>query len=450
MQQCWLTICLVAAVGLMACMVPPAPEEIAAEPVHLTGGTTLQLALELVSDAFERPTFVTHAGDGSGRLFVTEQEGRLRVVQGGSLLETPVLDISGQVSCCGERGLLSVAFPPDYADKGYFYVNYTDNDGATVVSRFRMTDDPNVADPASEELILMLDQPFPNHNGGQLAFGPDAYLYIGTGDGGAAGDPGNRAQDPANLLGKMLRLDVEQADLFPYQPDQPYLVPPTNPYTQTAGFAPEIWAWGLRNPWRFSFDSATGDLYIADVGQNSFEELSYQPASSSGGENYGWRCKEGFADFNIDGECATRDLVPPIHAYPRGDGCSVTGGYVYRGSIYSSMQGVYIFGDYCTSTIWGLEPPPGSGEAWQRTTLLDNAVAGGLSSFGEDEAGNLYAAGLDSGTVYRLISLEQPADPTATPTSTALPTNTPPAASPTPTPEPDAVSLLWLPRVVRL
>jgi glucose/arabinose dehydrogenase len=244
------------------------------------------IALSRKTVGLDRPTSITHAGDGSNRLFVTEQKGRIIVIKNFVPLKTPFLDITRRVSCCGERGLLSVAFPRNYRDKGYFYINYTDRSGDTVVARYRVTTDPDIADPKSEEIILSVKQPYSNHNGGQLAFGPDGFLYIGMGDGGSGGDPHGHGQNPASLLGKMLRIDVEPGA-------KPYRVPPANPFINKKGYSPEIWALGMRNPWRFSFDRKTGDLYIADVGQNEYEEVDFQPAASMGGENYGWNIMEG-------------------------------------------------------------------------------------------------------------------------------------------------------------
>ncbi len=255
------------------------------------------LELQLITDGLERPTHAIHAGDGSGRLFVVEKAGRIVIVRDGTLQAAPFLDIRDRVNAIGsEQGLLSVAFPPNYASKGYFYVNYTDSEGDTVVARYRLisADTPDQADPASEQVLLRITQPYGNHNGGQIAFGPDGFLYIGMGDGGAAGDPQNYAQRPGELLGSMLRIDVET------NPDEAtYLVPPDNPFVDDPDYAPETWATGVRNPWRFSFDTATGDMYMADVGQNELEEINVQPASSSGGENYGWRCFEGTAEFDF-------------------------------------------------------------------------------------------------------------------------------------------------------
>lgn len=279
----------------------------------------------------KKPTHVTHAGDGSGRLFITEQEGRIVIVKDGVLLSAPFLDIRGRVSCCGERGLLSVAFPPAYREKRYFYVNYTDTAGDTKVARYRVTKDADRADPASEEIVLTVQQPYANHNGGQLAFGPDGNIYIGMGDGGSANDPYGYGQKMNTLLGKLLRIDVESGG-------RPYAVPLSNPFVGKKDARPEIWASGLRNPWRFSFDRATGDLFIADVGQNSFEEVNVQPSSSKGGENYGWNIVEGFHCFQSK-TCDTTRLAMPAAEYGRDEGCSVTGGMVYRGKALPISRG---------------------------------------------------------------------------------------------------------------
>jgi glucose/arabinose dehydrogenase len=375
-------------------------------------------------DGLQSPIHITQAGDGSGRLFVVEQTGRIRIIQGGALLGTPFLDISDRVSCCGERGLLSVAFPPDYASKGYFYVNYTQQSGDTVVARYSVSADPDIADRESEEVVLTVDQPYANHNGGQLAFGPaDGYLYIGMGDGGSGGDPQNRAQDPGELLGKLLRIDVESGT-------RPYAVPVTNPYTQTVGYRGEIWALGLRNPWRFSFDRQTADLYIGDVGQGAWEEIDFQPASSRGGENYGWRIMEGNHCYN-SGTCNQTGLVLPVAEYNHSLGCSVTGGMVYRGQDYARMQGIYFYGDYCSGRLWGLRR---EGNTWQSALLLDTAYS--ITTFGEDESGNLYLADYGTGDIY-LLGDVIPATPTATATPTHAPLVTPtPTRTPLPSPLP--------------
>ena len=305
-----------------------------------------------------QPVHITHAGDGSGRIFIVEQSGRIRVSSDGTLRQVPLLDIGTRISCCGERGLLSVAFPPGFGSKRHFYVDYTHTSGNTVVSRFRMGADPDVADPSSEQILLTIQQPYANHNGGQLAFGPDGYLYVGMGDGGSGGDPQNNAQNPASLLGKILRIDVESGAF-------PYAVPASNPFVTAAGYRPEIWALGLRNPWRSSFDRRTGDLYIADVGQNLYEEIDFQPAGGTGGENYGWRIQEGAHCYNPN-PCDRTGLIQPVFEYDHSQGCSVAGGFVYRGAIYPRMQGVSFFSDYCSGRVWGLRR---EGASWQSTQL---------------------------------------------------------------------------------
>jgi glucose/arabinose dehydrogenase len=356
--------------------------------------STVWPSLQLVSPitGLTRPTHVTHAGDGSGRLFVVEQEGTIRVVRDGVLQATPFLNIRDRISSGGERGLLSVAFPPDYASKGYFYIDYTDTNGDSVVARYFVTENPDVADAGSEQVILFIEQPYANHNGGQLAFGPqDGYLYIGKGDGGSGGDPENRAQDLGTLLGKILRIDVESGV-------DPYAIPPDNPFVQNPDARGEIWAYGLRNPWRFSFDEATGDLYIADVGQDRVEEVNFQPVSSNGGENYGWRIMEGNECFQAE-TCDTSGLTMPVVTYPRKPpNCSVTGGLVYRGSAYPDMQGIYYYADYCSSQVWGLRRD--SSGTWQNQPLIQAEFP--ITSFGEDEAGNLYMTDYFNGTIYRV------------------------------------------------
>ena len=344
---------------------------------------------------FDNPVHITHAGDGSQRLFVVEQEGRIRIVKSQTLLSTPFLDISARVSCCGERGLLSVAFPPNYANKGHFYVNYTNNDGNTVIARYRATSDPDVANLNSEEILLTIEQPFPNHNGGQIAFGPDGYLYIGMGDGGSNGDPQGNGQRPETLLGKLLRIDVESGVT-------PYAVPANNPFVQSRFYRGEIWALGLRNPWRFSFDRQTGDLYVGDVGQGNYEEINFQSRTSFGGENYGWNTMEGKHCFNSN-SCNQTGLVLPIVEYSHSEGCSVTGGVVYRGQQYPRLQGLYFYGDYCSGTIWGLKV---TSTAVQPGLLLDSEYS--ISTFGEDEAGETYVADHGGGTIYRITDPNAP------------------------------------------
>jgi glucose/arabinose dehydrogenase len=357
----------------------------AANPSWPTITTSKKIAI------VRKPTHITHAGDGSGRLFIIEQEGRILIVKNNVLRRDPFLDIRDRVGCCGERGLLSMTFPPGYAQKQHFYINYTNRSGDTVVSRFRTTGDPDRADVGSEEVILTVKQPFANHNGGQLAFGPDGYLYIGMGDGGAANDPFGNGQKPSTLLGKLLRIDVESKE-------KPYGIPPFNPFVGRSGMLPEIWALGLRNPWRFSFDRKTGDLFIADVGQNRHEEVNVQPSSSRGGENYGWNVMEGMHCFRSR-TCDSAGLVLPVVEYGHKVGCSVTGGMIYRGKAILPLDGIYVYGDYCSGRIWGLKK---SGERWISTQLADTELS--ISTFGEDESGELYVADHDSGSIYLITA----------------------------------------------
>jgi len=337
------------------------------------------------------PVTIANAADGTNRLFVVEQSGQIHIIQNGNLLTTPFLTITARVSCCGERGLLGLAFPPGFASKQYFYVNYTNTNGNTVISRFRLTSNPNVADPNSEQIVLTIAQPFSNHNGGQLQFGPDGYLYIGMGDGGSSGDPQNRAQNPAELLGKILRIDSE-SNLTQYQ------IPPTNPFVGNSAYRPEIWAMGLRNPWRFSFDRDTGDLLIADVGQNQWEELNWQSALSNGGENYGWRIMEGTHCFNPASGCIQTGLTLPIAEYNHSLGCSITGGYRYRGLQFPNLYGVYLYGDYCSGRVWGLRT---QGSSWETTQLTQTPYQ--ITTFGENEQGELFVADYTSGTIYHIM-----------------------------------------------
>lgn len=352
------------------------------------------LSLEFTRTAagLTSPTGIVHAGDGSGRLFVTEQGGRIRIVREGLLLPSPFLDIADRLSSGGERGLLGLAFPPGFAEKGYFYVNYTRSaDGATVISRFFVSDDPDAALPASEEILLIVAQPFANHNGGQIAFGPDGFLYVGLGDGGGAGDPLGNGQDAGTLLGTLLRLDVEGANT-------PYGIPADNPFVSDPLAADEIWATGLRNPWRFSFDRLTGDLFLADVGQNTWEEINFQTAASEGGANYGWNIVEGPDCFDPASGCAApAGHVPPVAVYSHDLGCSVTGGYVYRGADHPDLQGLYLYGDFCSGRLWSLRQTE---EGWHNELLSETDFA--ISAFGEDEAGRLFLADYATGEIYRI------------------------------------------------
>lgn len=358
---------------------------------------SVTLALETVTEDLDSPLFVTHAGDGSGRLFVLEKAGQIRIVADGALVETPFLDITDRVrSSANEQGVLGLAFAPNYTESGFFFVNYTDDDGNTVVSRFQVTtDDADQADPASEFVVLQIEQPASNHNGGMIAFGPDGYLYIGMGDGGGSGDRYGHGQNPETLLGKMLRIDVTS------DPEQPYVIPADNPWvTQDwngVDVRDEIWAVGLRNPWRFSFDRTSGDLWIGDVGQNQYEEIHYTPTGNPGGLNYGWPILEASDCYSNGDDCDKAGLELPVAHYSHSGHCSVTGGYVYRGEQFPALQGVYLYGDYCSGMIWG----SWFADGWQTAELLDSNIS--LSSFGEDEAGELYVTNLSTGVLSRLV-----------------------------------------------
>lgn len=334
----------------------------------------------------DRPLYLTHAGDGSNRIFVVEKSGRILVFENGTRLAEPFLDIQEKVnSRDSERGLLGLAFHPNYEENGAFYVNYTDRNGDTVVARYLVSEDRNIADPGSQKILLNISQPYANHNGGMIAFGPDGFLYIGMGDGGSGGDPQGNAQNPDTLLGKILRIDVDGGD--------PYSIPIDN----TQAGLPEIWALGLRNPWRFSFDRATGELFIGDVGQNQWEEIHRLPAGALSA-NLGWDYFEGTHSF--EGSPPNNiSLVFPILEYSHnGRHCSVTGGYVYRGAQLPEWQGVYLYGDYCSGFVWGALPD--SSGNWQTTQLYQ--VPARIASFGEDEAGELYLVDLQ-GAIYKLV-----------------------------------------------
>jgi glucose/arabinose dehydrogenase len=352
------------------------------------------LDLELVVTDLEAPVLVTNAGDGSGRLFVLEQPGRIRVVRDAELQPAPFLDISSRVVWGGEQGLLGLAFHPRFASNGRFFVNYTDLQGDTVVAEYAVSaDDPDVADPDSERVLLGFTQPFANHNGGALAFGPDGYLYVATGDGGSAGDPFGNGQSLDTLLGKLLRIDVnDRGDGLEYG------IPPDNPFADRDGARAEIWAYGLRNPWRFSFDPATGALWIGDVGQGSWEEIDHV-VSTKPGLNFGWNITEGDACFQPLTGCDRSGITLPVAVYDHGQGCSVTGGYVYRGDRWPALFGAYLFADYCSGTIWGLDADARKPEP---SVVLQTNRA--FSSFGEDEAGELYVTDLSSNDVFRIVA----------------------------------------------
>jgi len=361
-----------------------------------TPGSYPLITLTHIAGGFESPVHITHAGDNSGRLFVVEQRGRIQELDNGIFL-----DISDRVRSPfsdggNEEGLLSLAFPPGYGfGKDHFYVYYTRTDGNNQVSRFSLSGDPDIADPNSEETIITLDHPtYSNHNGGQLFFGDDGFLYISTGDGGGGGDPDKNGQDTNSLLGKLLRIDVE-AGVDPYQ------IPPSNPFVGEPDHRGEIWSLGLRNPWRFSFDRLTGDLYLGDVGQGSWEEVDFQPAGSLGGTNYGWNIKEGLECYNA-ANCNDQGMTDPVFVYPThvNGTCSITGGYVYRGQDYPGLYGSYIYGDYCNGNIWGLNNQAGE---WANQLLLDTSLS--ISTFGEDENGELYLADISTGDIYQVVQV---------------------------------------------
>lgn len=348
----------------------------------------------VITQGLEKVTFLTHAFDE--RLFVLEQVGRIRIIENNQLLATPFLDIRDRVgSVATEQGLLGLAFHPDYstpgaAGEGLFFVNYTDYNGDTHISRFSAVEgEPNLADPNSEVNYLTVDQPYHNHNGGSLVFGPDGYLYAGLGDGGSQNDPLGAGQDLSILLGKILRLDVDSVE-------DAYAVPADNPFAGSTDARPEIWAYGLRNPWRISFDRATGDLFIADVGQNQWEEVNFQPAGSKGGENYGWSIMEATHCLSAN-NCDQSGLVMPIFEYDHSQGCSITGGYIYRGQLYPELTGNYFASDYCSGIIWRLFH---DGSRWVIDPLLDSDLI--ISTFGEDVNGELYVANYWNGGIFRL------------------------------------------------
>jgi glucose/arabinose dehydrogenase len=357
----------------------------------------IDIVLTPVASGLSSPLLVTHAGDGSNRLFVVEQTGRIRIVKGGDLQAAAFIDISRSVSRGGEQGLLGLAFHPSFESNRKLYLSYTDLNGTSVIREYTtLASNPDRVDGGSGRTLLRVKQPYDNHNGGHIAFGPDGLLYIGLGDGGSAGDPGNRAQNRNTLLGKLLRIDVNRRT-----GTLPYGIPATNPYVGRTGLD-QIWAFGLRNPWRFSFDRVTGDLWIGDVGQGAWEEINRSLATSGRNAgraaNYGWRVMEGAHCYSPSSGCSRTGKILPVTEYSHGGGrCSVTGGYVYRGTTYPDLVGAYLFADYCSGEIWFIDR--GASRGVKPTRAIDTSSR--VTSFGEDEAGELYVTSAE-GALYRL------------------------------------------------
>lgn len=391
------------------------------EAVPSNEAAAVTLATVFVASGLSKPVCLTAPPGDTSRLFVVEQTtGRIRIIKNGILMPSPFLDIGARIIKTGsEQGLLSLAFHPAYKTNGHFYVNYTDLSGAVKVSRFLVSPaNPDSAVSSSEAILLTVPEPEPNHNGGTLLFGPnDGYLYIGLGDGGGSGDNhgtiGN-GQDTTALLGKILRIDVNGGT--------PYSIPAKNPFVGRPG-ADEIWAYGLRNPWRMSFDRATGDLYIGDVGQDLWEEIDFQPAFSPGGQNYGWRLMEGNHCFNPATNCDPGGLTRPITEYSHAFGCAVTGGFVYRGCQIPALRGTYFFADFCSGRIWSIRYDGTTlSDSTERTAQLDppgTQVISQVSSFGEDARGELYILDYADGEVYKIVSAN-PVQPDCPTTSCCL------------------------------
>jgi glucose/arabinose dehydrogenase len=353
------------------------------------------VGLQQVATGLSFPLYLTAPPGDVARLFIVEKTGKIRIVKDGTLLPDAFLDIGSQISNGGEQGLLGLAFDPQYATNGRFVVHYTDTAGDTRLSTFQVSTNPDLADPTSEHIILSVDQPFENHNGGQIVFGPDGFLYMGLGDGGSGDDPQGNGQDLTDLLGSILRLDVTAGTS--------YTSPPDNPFAGRTDARPEIWSYGLRNPWRFSFDRSTGDLYIGDVGQGQFEEIDVSPAAAGSGKglNYGWNIMEGAHCLN-GAQCDPTGLVLPTFEYTHSEGCSVTGGYVYRGQAVPALQGQYFYSDFCQGWVHSFRYAGGKANVITDWPTLK--PGGNVSSFGEDASGELYV--LDSGgTVFKIVTV---------------------------------------------
>ena len=369
---------------------PPAASAPAFDPARVA------VRLDPFIGGLDQPLAIVSPRDGSGRLFVAEQAGTIRVVRDGRLVERPFADLSAEISSDGERGLLGLAFAPDFPTDPRVFVDYTDRDGNTVVSSLRVDpSDPDRLDPSSELPILHVEQPFANHNGGALAFTPDGLLLVSLGDGGSGGDPLGNGQSTTTLLGKILRLDVRASTQ-----GHPYAIPPGNPFADGSAGRPEIWLTGLRNPWRLSVDRATGDLWIGDVGQGAWEEIDVQRAGTRGGTNYGWNRMEGRHCFSPKTGCEDAALTLPVTDYGHDQGCTVIGGYVERASTPSPLTGGYLFGDYCSGRLWAIDP---ASDAPRDPTVVGESRAN-LSAFGEDEDGTLYAADIAGGAILRVVA----------------------------------------------
>ncbi len=392
------TFALVAALGPTGATGSAAPADAPAAapvPASVAPAAAPAVKLALAVSGLSSPVLVTNAADGSDRLFVVEQGGRIRVIRNGVLLPTPFLDIHTKVSHGAEQGLLGLAFHPDFKHNGKFYIDFTKADGATAIDEYHVSSDPDRANAATAHRILTIGQPYANHNGGGIAFGKDGYLYIGMGDGGGAGDPGNRARNINSLLGKMLRIDINGKS-----GGRQYRIPASNPYVGRPG-RDEIWSIGLRNPWRWSFDRVKGDLWIGDVGQSRYEEIdraSVTQAKKLGrGADYGWRVVEGLKCYKPSSGCSTGGKAKPLVVYSHKQGCSVVGGYVYRGSAIPALAARYVFGDFCSGSIWSI-PRTAAAPA---TKVLLKSTSLSISSFGEDEHGELYVVDLAGGAIYR-------------------------------------------------
>ena len=353
--------------------------------------------LETVATGLNFPLYLTTAPSDDNRLFIVEKGGLISIIKNGTLLETPFLDIHRLVSTGGEQGLLGLAFDPGYATNGRFYVSYTDTSGDSKIVRYSVSGNPDIAQTAPDRVLLTIDQPFANHNGGNIVFGPDGYLYIGMGDGGSGNDPHGNGQDKTDLLGSLLRIDV--------QPQDDYTIPGDNPFISQPSASPELWDIGLRNPWRFSFDRKTGDLYIADVGQNAREEVNVAPAAQGRGKgiNYGWNIMEGtICTPGVNTNCNKTGLTLPVLDYDHSnDNCSVTGGYVYRGSAIPGIQGTYFYADYCAGWVKSFVYRNGAATDHKEWKAL--SPGGNITSFGEDGQGELYIL-TSQGDVYRIIA----------------------------------------------